>query len=245
MRWACCLLLMLPAGSSGDGAAAYVAGRFEEAAELWLEREGALGNDASPELLYNISLAALGAGRATLAEAAAEKAAARGGEAFIPLRDFLMGNVAFARCEKNQVLALRVEAGPVAFDAAIADAESAIRWWRRAALSREDWPQARRNVERGLIKLRELEKEREDRTRKRSDRPRNQQPPQRRPQGQSDPVRPGRQVRRNRVLTAQLKELSSEQVSQLLHKLTEKQTEKGQLRRRRQQALRVPGVRDW
>ena len=130
---AVCFLLALGGDEFGRAMSHYRAGRFDDAYRGFLEVSIAEGDDASPELFYDLALAALAAGRFRDAEIAAEKAAARGGGEYVGLRDFLFGNSAFARCLSAAELAGRVEAGPVAFDAAILHARSAAGHWRRAA----------------------------------------------------------------------------------------------------------------
>lgn len=245
MRVVLCCFLLLSGDPFADGMRAYAEGRYPDAVKAFLAAEAEHGDAASPELLHNLSLAALRADELRMAESSAEKAAVRGGASFVPIRDFILGNVAFKRCLKAEVLAGRVEAGPVALDAAILHAETAVRSWQRAATSRDDWPEARRNVERALLKLDALKKEREERRKKQNRKPKNQPPQPPAPQQQKDPTRRGRKVNQDRLVTAELKELSRAQVRRLLDKLAEKEKEKTGLRRKEQAAKRVAGDRDW
>jgi len=103
--------------------------------------------------LYDQALAALEAGEPRSAEVAAEELAAWGGAEHGPLADFLLGNCAWARCERAARLAGRPDAGPDAFLPALRAAEDARDAWLRAARARADWPAARRNVERALRRL--------------------------------------------------------------------------------------------
>ena len=78
-------------------------------------------------------------------QAAAQQAVDRGGARYRPLQSFLRGNVAFGQ-------SLATNDAPKAF----ALAEDALAHWRVAATSRADWPAARRNVERALLRLHQL-----------------------------------------------------------------------------------------
>jgi hypothetical protein len=245
MRALLCFLLLASGDPVGDAMRAYEEGRFADAVKLFLAAEAEFGEAAPPELLHDLALAALRADDLPLAESSAEKAVVRGGPRFAPQRDFILGNVAFKRCLKAEVLASRVESGPIALEAAILHAETAADSWRRAAISRADWPEARRNVERALLKLEVLEKERGERRKKQGGRPRNQPPKPPTPERQWDPSQRGRKVGQDRLIGAQLKELSYAQVRRLLDKLTEKEQEKAKLRKKEQASRRVAGERDW
>lgn len=71
-------------------------------------------------------------------------------------RVFLEGNAAYQRSEEAERASRRPDADPTTLDFAIVRAEDAIAFWRKAAITREDWPEARRNVERGLLLLKHL-----------------------------------------------------------------------------------------
>lgn len=245
MRVLLCFLLLLSGDPFEEGMRAYEEGRFADAVRLFLAAEADLGEDAPAELLHDLALAALRADDLLLAESSAEKAAVRGGARLAPQRDFILGNVAFKRCLKAEVLGGRVEAGPVALDAAILHAETAAGSWQRAAISRADWPEARRNVERALLKLEALKKVREERRKKQGRTPRNQPPAPPAPVRQRDPSQRGRKVNQDWLVRAQLKELSYAQVRRLLDKLSEKEKEKARLRKKEQASKRVAGERDW
>lgn len=240
------LVLLLGGDEFAEGLRAYREGRFADALRAFAAAEVAAGQNATAELLYDKALAALGAGELVEAEIAAEKAAARGGAEFSALTEFLLGNVAFARAAKAEELASRPEEGPVALDAAMAHATAARDLWERAAASRADWPEARRNVERALVKLEELQKKRKaaEKNRKSESRPK-PLPPDLRPPQPPDPRKPGTGARPDRSVTPQLVELSPEQVQRLLDKLGEKEKEKSVLRRAQQQARRTAVERDW
>jgi tetratricopeptide (TPR) repeat protein len=235
-------LLLLGAGSFGDGERAYREGRFAEALAAFREAERASGERAPAEILYNQALAALRAGELAEADAAAEKAAVRGGPDVAAQSAFVRGSAAFARCERAEREAALLDVRPTALDEAIAHAERARRFWLDAAATRDDWPEARRNVERALLKLEELrQRKAEERMKKASDAP---------PPSETQPFEPPSEDRREQVedpsaLEPQRVELSPEQVRLLLEKLEAKEKEKLALRRAHRR-LRDAGVeRDW
>ena len=245
------LLLMLPFSMplfNGDdfaaGVRAYREDRFRDALEAFTKAEKTAGNGASPELLHNRAMAALCAGELIEAEFSAEKAAVRGGPEFAALRDFLLGNTAFARCGKAETEAGMLEADPFAFDTAIAHAEIAGRCWQRAASSRSDWPAARRNVERALLKLKALKKKKEaakQQKKKIKDKKNMNQPD---PLLQSQRPKPEDQEQESRVKPL-LHELPPELVRRLLDKLNEKEKEKLALRKAQQRLQRAEVEKDW
>ncbi len=245
MRRVWILMLLFPLGCGGServsGLHAYQQGRFSESLEAFTAAEKASGHEAPAELLYNRALAALRAGQLRIAEFSAEKAAARGGMVFVALRDFLLGSTAFARCLRAEAEGSLMDADPTAFDRAIAHAEAAGRSWRTAASGRDDWPEARRNAERALRKLKELRMKRaaaEKRPKKTADpdaqpqpRPVDRDPPDLEESAQSPQRESGR--------------LSPEQMTALLGKLAEKEREKLSLRRARQKLQRAKVEKDW
>lgn len=196
--------------------------------------------DASPELLYNQALAALNAGDLTAAEIAAEKAAARGGPRFHALRDFLLGNAAFARCREAELETMRPLAPEAVFDTAMDRAVTAARFWRKAAASRPDWPEARRNVERALLKIEEL-KNRKEAARQEQDQKRKGMPDLAPVQDEGDVERSHDESK----IDAVLDELPGSQVMRLLEKLDEKEKEKRYVRSARQRLEGAKVEKDW
>lgn len=98
---------------------------------------------------WNEALAALAAGDAQAAEISAERAAAIGGGEFPALRDFLLASAAFGRSLAAETLAGIPGAALSSYDRALAAAEESRRAFLRALRARaEDWPAARRNLER-------------------------------------------------------------------------------------------------
>jgi hypothetical protein len=187
----------------------------------------------SAEAHYNRALAALAEGKLSDAEAEAGQTAELGG-----LSDFLRGNVAFARCGIAAAQAETPEAEPFAFDVAIRYAESARDLWQEAAMSREDWPAARRNVERALLKLVELRILREEKKRD----PRSERTPRPKPLPSPEPAPPETTPGEAPEPGGEVTELSPEEV---LDRLAEKEKEKAELRRS-ERKKRMAGVeRDW
>jgi len=232
------LFLALLAAGGDDFAAgvrAYRDGRFQDALAAFTAAAQRAGAGASPELLHDLALAALRTGDVGAAEAAAERAAARGGDAFAGRREFVRGNVAFARGQRAAAQAETVEAEPFAFDAAIALVEAAAASWQRAAQSRDDWPQARRNVERALLRLDELKRKKAAAEAKRK----RKEPDQPKPLPAPDPRRPEAQL-------PPVRELSADELARVFDLLAAKEKEKLTLRRRvAPPPSTAPGAEDW
>jgi len=166
----------------------------------------------------------------------AAEAAARRGES--PVHTFLLGNVAFARCEMAEKQAGTPAAEPFAWDVAITYCRKAIEFWSVAAMSLDDWPAARRNVERALLKLEELrqKKEEADVRRRKQAKPQPRPRPLPRPKGDAETDSPDK---------PQLRELTPEQVLKLLDKLAQKEQEKLALRRSHRKTRTAGVERDW
>jgi hypothetical protein len=189
--------------------------------------------------LHNQAVAALRSGDLVAAEIAAEKAAARGGAAFEARRDFVLGNAAFARCEKDEFAAMGPR-GAAAIEAAIGHAERARDFWRGAAAGRPDWPEARRNVERARIKLDALRLKRDELT-PASPPPKPKPPP---PRDRTVPRRPDDFTPAPRV-QPQLEEIPTPDVLSLLEKLKAKEQDKNKVRRAQRQSGRYAVEKDW
>ncbi len=236
---------LLAACTDFDSAAeAYRDGRFADAHRAFRDSTDAAGAGASAELLYDRALAALRAGDHRDAEASAKASAARGGAEFEGLRDFVLGNVAFARCELAEAQAKAVESEPFAFDVALKQAESARAGGPAAATTREDWPAARRNVERALRKLEQLREAKaaaERKSRKEPDarpRPRPAPPP-------PPPLPSAKPDAADATIGAEERELPREDVLRLLDLLQAKDQEKLATRRARQRAQTGGTEKDW
>ncbi len=154
-------------------------------------------------------------------------------------RDFVRGNVAFAHCEMAERQASSPAAEPFAWDVAISYGQRARDFWKHAAMSRNDWPEARRNVERALLKLDELaqKKKQAEQRRQSNPKPKPKPKPQGDPQGKEETQQPKDQP--------QLRELTAEQVLRLLDKLAVKEKEKIALRRSHRKVRMAEVERDW
>jgi tetratricopeptide (TPR) repeat protein len=231
------LTLALLASCGDAGVEAYREGRFRDAHEAFSEAEG---DDTPAELSFNRALAALRVGDLSDAEEAAERAGARGGPEIAALSLFLRGNAAFARCEMAERQARTAAAEPFAFDVALTYARKAARLWRTAAATRPDWPEARRNVERALLKLEQLKRQKAEageRKRRKTDPGPGPRPPRPRP---PDPT-----VEEDPTLQAQTRVLTPDEVARLIERLGEKEREKLALRRTHRERQRTGIEKDW
>jgi hypothetical protein len=198
------------------------------------------GGEEPAAALHNRAVAALQAGDLVAAEIAAEKAAARGGPELEGLRDFVIGNAAFVRCEKEELAAYGPR-GAAALETAIGHAKQARDSWALAAARRADWPEARRNVERARIKLDLLAKKKDELT-PANPPPKPKPPPP--PKDQPAPRKPEDFTPAPRV-DPQLDEVPAEDVVKLLEKLKAKEQDKLRVRRAERQSGRYAVERDW
>lgn len=234
------LLALAGCDASTPGRAAWREGRRTDALAAWREAVRAAGENASPQLLHDLALAALDAGALDEAEAASRRAAKRGGPDFAARHDFVRGNVAFARSEAMEAEASRPGGEATAMERARAYAEDALAAWRRAATSRTYWPEAGRNVERALLRLERLR----DRQGTGEQRPPPGPPPTPPPLPPPAPTPPEPTERPARPETAAT-DLGPEEVMALLEVLRRKEAAKVDLRRAVRHAP-SPGVeRDW
>ncbi len=233
-------LLLLPGGDPfAEGVRAYEEGRFRDAYVAFTEAENAAGNAASAELLYNRALAALHVGELRAAEFSAEKSAARGGPEFAGLADFLLGNAAFIACERAEAEANLRDADPTSLGRAISHAQTARDFWQLAALSRPDWPAARRNVERALLKLEKLEQQK-------AEAEANQAPKtESEPKPPPEPDEPTEEIEQDPTLQEAPPELSPEEMNRLLDKLAQMEREKRLLRETWQRMRTANVEKDW
>lgn len=235
--WIATTLLLCALGCRDDsGVAAYERGDFPEAFSAYREMESTLGANAPAPILANQALAALRAGQYSAAEASAEKAVVRGGRDYEAFRLFVFGAAAYARAEASELLSARVEAGPIALDAAIVHAEDAARFWQSAVLLRESWPKALRNAERALAKAEALRRKRDEAKRRREGNKENPLTP---------PPEEGPPQEEERALEAQLEELTTDQLSRLLQRLDAKEQEKKGSRRDVRNRATREGARSW
>ncbi len=152
MKFPLACLVIAGGASVAAGVRAWQAGRFADAHSAFAGAEESAGAAAPAALIYDRGLAALHAGDARDAESAARRAAGRGGAAFAAPCAFLAGCAALERCAVAEARAREPEADPAAWDEALSLAHSARRDFAAALFAaEEDWPQARRNLERALL----------------------------------------------------------------------------------------------
>lgn len=142
--------------------AAYVQGDAKRALTSLRALEAELGEQGPAELYWLRSLASLEVGDLATCEVAAEALAARGGSAVAGIRDFLIGNAAFRAGERAEAEATLVEADPTALKLAIDEVRKAMASWSLAVMTRDDWPELRRNLARADNKLAILELKRDE-----------------------------------------------------------------------------------
>lgn len=227
-------VLGLGCGDGSRGREAYEAGRYEDAHAAFRDA----GDDAPAPTLANRALAGLRAGQLRDAADAAERAVAEGAGEVASRAQFLRGSVAFAQCELAEQQANTLEAEPFAFDIAIRYGEVARQHWREAAMTREDWPEARRNVERALLKLMTLRnKKREaERRREKKSAPKPEPKPLPNPEKEEVEEKPG-----DPAIAA----LSAEEVLRLFERLAMKEREKVELRREQRRERMAEVEKDW
>jgi len=175
----------------------------------------------------------LRAGRWDEALRAARSAGQRGDARYEALRYFVRGNVAYARSLEMDDKAARGD--PEAAKMAYQLAEDALAYWQMATASRSDWPVARRNVERGLLRLRAL---RESKTAR-------EKPPE--PVQSPDPTAPPESEEEPELSTAlvETRDLPAGQVGEVLAVLVAREERKRALRRVQRKARGAQVERDW
>jgi hypothetical protein len=238
------LLVLAGCDATSDGRKAYDDGHYADAQAAFAS--ASRGDSASAELLYDQALAALRAGDLAAADAALARMSG-----LVPLRDFLRGNVAFARCELAARQAQTAEAEPFAFEVAIAHAKTARGAWQDAAMSRPDWPEARRNVERAGLAIAKLQRLQEDAGRRSAKAgrpevrlrpaPRAKPADDRPPTSQTTADTPGKEP----SAAANEAELTPEQVRELFDRLAAKEKERIAARRSRRQDKSADVESDW
>lgn len=189
---------------------------------------------------YDRALAALAAGDAREAARAAAETAASADPEVAALGEFLRGNAAFALCEGTARQAETPGSEPFAFDVAIGYGRQAARFWQSAAMSRDDWPAARRNVERALLKLEELKRKKAAADRERA----KQAKPQPRPRPLPR-VKPPEEKEAANADDGAIRALSPDEVRRLIARLAEKEKEKRELRAAARKARSAGVERDW
>ncbi len=202
---------------------------------------GCADGNPSPEALTNRGVVALRAEDWSEAESLAERACVEGGREVVALADFVRGNVAFAKCLTAEQQARAPEAEPFAFDVAITYGETARSRWQLAASSRPDWPEARRNIERAMLKLDDLKRQKIERRQagRKIPKPKIKIVPGATPE---DGTTDGTQETKAEAAST---ELTSEEILSLFGKLTEKEQEKSALRQAHRRVRMAKVEKDW
>lgn len=255
MRSVVLLLAAVLATQGGGGFAAgeraFGEGRFEDAAAAFAAEVAARGDAAPAELHFDLALAWLGAGEPGKAGDALERAAATADAALQRRCSFVRGSIAWQRGAAATRLAQQVEAEPFAVKSALQLVDLARREWQAAAVGVPDWPEARRNVERAVRQLAELQalQQRLEAARRRQQG--GQERPMLVPNGGDDPQGPGAGGD-GKALDAQdnplaplRTELSAQAVEQLFRVLDQKDRQKRDLRRAERASAGGAAERDW
>ena len=196
---------------------------------------GGCDGGARGQQAYDRALAALRAEAWDEAEEAARALEAQGHPALRGPAAFVRGNVAFARSLAAEAAIDPGATDPRARLRAVALAEDALAAWQSAAASREDWPAARRDVERGLRRLEAL--------RESQGPPR---PPRRPAAAAASPPPPSpSESEEMKPPTIVVRELAPERVLELLERLKQKEQEKRRVRERERRARGETVERDW
>lgn len=242
MKLLLAMVLLVGGGDFAVGLRAYREGDFESAYAAFTAAVEQQGELASAELLHDQALAAARLGMWPEMEAAATRAAERGGAVFAARRDFLRGNAAFARGQEAAGKAAIGDSGPAAWDLAIALIEAAGSSWQAAATSRRDWPEARRNAERALRALEELRQKREQARRRQGGEPKPPAPPSELPPTTLPQPPDGQPPSPEGQPPV---ELSAEEMQKLLEQLARQERDKQEQRRARRAGRRGGVERDW
>jgi hypothetical protein len=180
-----------------------------------------------------------------LAETAIEVAAALGGAKAIPLRDFYEGTIAYLRGEAALALAMRVESGIPEWDLTVMQFERAWESFASAAQSDSGWDEARRNAERAARQLLSATDQRKlaiDAKKKASA---NAPPPKPDDTQPKPDDKKTSQIEPDEDVTVTATRLLNEQIDELWEKLTEKEFQKRDARRRARQVDTLSGGRGW
>jgi hypothetical protein len=153
----------------------------------------------------------------------------------VAARKFLRGNEAFAVSVALEEEGSRPGGDPEALRVAEMRAEDALAFWQSAATTRADWPEARRNVERALLRLQGLREKRGGR--KPPDAPPRPEPPPPEPPEEEPPPAPDPSL--------QTAELPPGRVLDLLDLLRAREDEKRAARRAWRRTRSADVEKDW
>lgn len=153
--------LLLPGCGRMQEARDLAAGGQHAAALALLEQDLARAGARAPAALHaNLGLCALRLGQVERARAAFAAAEAAGGPAYARLATFLRGHAAFVASRDLEQQSRRPGADPALLEGALMRAEDALAAFRLASTQGPDWPEARRNLERALLRLESLREQR-------------------------------------------------------------------------------------
>jgi hypothetical protein len=218
-----------------DGVASLHAGDAAAAAAALAEAE-AVVRAPPPALLRARLHAALRSEQRRVAEYTAEKLAVAGDPA--GLVDFTRALSAYAAARLAAAAADVPGADPTALDRGIADARRAAAGFQRASLAQPDAaPPARRNAERALVLLAELERRKQLRDQQKKREPDREPPP-------PDPDQVEREER-ELPLDDRSSLLTAAELQALLERLAQAEQEKRSLRQKAQRARGAAVERDW
>jgi len=221
----------------GSGAMrAYEEGRFDAAVLGFTDAIELAGDDATAALYDHQARAAIEAGQWRAAETALQMTLVRGGSSWKPRFEFLMGNVAFGRCDQVAAQAKDVESEPFAFDLAIVHAQRALVHWKAAAITRHDWPEARRNIERVLRKLGDLHAARAE-AEARREKKKEKTPPEQKPESEPETEEV--------AMKAQRFDADPELVNRILERLAARDVTKREVRKEARRVGSADVERDW
>lgn len=243
LPFAACVATLVASCAERDGRLAAVRSAFEEgrydvALGLLAELRPSGDRPSPPSLVHDLALCALLAGDLGACESAADELARVPDPSLAARGEFLLGNVAFARALGLADLARQPEAEPFALQGARVQARRAREAWRRAAMSRLDWPEARRNVERAARLERELERLAEE---ARGDEP----PPEPQPEPEEPEGEPLEEPAEEPPTPDVLPALDEAELAGLLELLARKEREKLELRAARHAERNLDLERDW
>ena len=210
----------------------------------------ALGGCGGPsgDALYEAARVALEAGALEKAATAVAQAQETDAERYGALGDFLRGNIAFERSKRAEVELLAPVPDPRALQVTITHAEDALVAWQKAASSRANWPAARRNAERALLRLEQLQ---ERRRAERKGKPRVVPGGKPKPDETKKPDPPPRDPAQPEApegdpeSTIETGRLAGDAVPGLFELLAKKQREKLKMRRAQRRTGKDKVERDW
>lgn len=231
-------MLSLPQGGEDPFALAvtdYRQGRYKAALTAFKVLLAMAGEQASPELLGNVALAALRQRRPADAEVAARRLLEFDNAADQSLAEFLLGQAVFERATMAEMAASLTDAEPGAWQSAVDAAVRAMHHWQVAAELRDrgSWPEATRNAERAWRRIQDLRQKRDAA----------QQESKSEPAPKPKPPAP-EAVDQPEIPEIASQPLPAAEVARLLERLQQKEREKRLLRRVTNRTNRV-GERDW